>query len=292
MTQDLRIGVIGLGYAGTRHARALQDGRIPGARLHAVCDQDPGRAAAFPDSVHARLDDIFAEPALDAVVIATPHRSHVELCENALREGLSVLVEKPFGVHAAECRRALAAHSDAIRSAALHSATKRTETAPQEQVSARIQRSVMPLLLGVVHDYRVEPKFIWLKELIQRGELGRVVRFTWQATNFFRTEAYFQTSPWRGRFLTEGGGILVNQAPHLLDAVAWLFGVPRRLFASCGFGRYHQIEVEDDVNALLEYADGTRGNLQLSTGESPGTQRLDVSFDGGRVVVEGNEAVI
>jgi predicted dehydrogenase len=265
METELGVGVIGLGGAGSRHASALGEGRVPGARLTAVCDPIAERRAAFPVWGTPDALDLFARDDVQAVVLAAPHPEHVELSRVALVAGKHVLVEKPLGVHKAECARVLAAH------AAL---------GPERPV------------FGVVHDYRADPRFVWLGAQLSRGEFGRVERVVWQATDWYRTEAYFRASPWRGRFASEGGGLLVNQAPHLLDLLIWLFGVPSRVTGLCRFGRFHEIEVEDDVTAMLDFPSGMSALVVAGTGEAPGTNRLEVSCDRGRIVLEEAGALV
>jgi predicted dehydrogenase len=258
-------GILGLGAAGQRHARSLLGGHVAGARLVAVYDPNPEKLAGFSLPSAADAAAVFADPGVLAVVIATPHPSHAELARQALRAGRHVLVEKPLAVHKAEAERTLALY------AAL--------PAPRPA-------------FGVIHDYRVDPRFVFLARLLSSGELGRVERVVWQATDWFRTDAYYRASEWRGSFEGEGGGILVNQAPHLLDTLVWLFGMPRRVLGVCRFGRFHDLEVEDDVTAHLTFASGMTALLVLGTGEAPGTNRLEISADRGRVVLEGTAAVI
>lgn len=259
----LGVGVIGLGSAGARHARALAEARIPGARLVAVCDPVRERRAAFSVWGCAGARELLMRVDVDAVVVATPHVAHAELAGEALSARRHVLVEKPLGVHKADCARALAVHATL---------------------------GAGPPVFGVVHDYRVDPRFIWLKKTLARGEFGRVERVVWQATDWYRTEAYFRGSTWRGRFASEGGGLLVNQAPHLLDLLIWLFGAPARVLGICRFGRFHEIEVEDDVTALLDFPSGMSALVVAGTGEAPGTNRLEVSCDRGRIVLEDGVA--
>lgn len=263
MASELGIGVFGLGSAGARHARALASGLVPGAYLAAVCEPLHERRAEFDAFAASDPAEVFARPDVDAVVIATPHRAHVELGIAALRSGRHVLMEKPLGVHKAECERILAAH---------HAARK--------------------LTFGVVHDYRAHPRFQWLRAQLSRGEFGRVERVVWQATDWYRTEAYYRGSSWRGSYAGEGGGLLVNQLPHLLDTLVWLFGAPKKVLGRCGFGRFHEVEVEDDVTALIDFAGGASAVLVASTGESPGTNRLEISCDRGRIVLEDGAALV
>lgn len=265
MEKQLGFAVVGLGSAGARHARALLEGRIEGVHLAGVYDPDPQRVAQYPALRASDVAALVTDPQVDGVIVASPHPTHAELARSALLAGRHVLVEKPLAVHKAQCALALGAY------AAL--ATPRP-------------------VFGVVHDYRADPRFVYLNKLLASGELGRVERVVWQATDWFRTEAYYRASSWRGSFRGEGGGLLVNQAPHLLDTLIWLFGLPRRVQGLCRFGRFHDIEVEDDVTAHLDFASGASALIVLGTGEAPGTNRLEVSADRGRVVIEGGLALV
>ncbi len=138
-------------------------------------------------------------------------------------------------------------------------------------------------------NHRTDPRYRRLRALLQSGELGPVRRVAWTVTDWFRTDAYYASGGWRASWAGEGGGVLLNQCPHNLDLWWWLFGQPSRVRAFCALGRYHPIEVEDDVSAFFEYADGTTGTFVTSTGEAPGTNRLEVAAERGRVVLEGGQ---
>jgi predicted dehydrogenase len=258
----LRFGVVGVGQRGGAYARALASGRVPGAVLEAVCDVR--REALEPFQRHACFDDARAlvhRATLDAVVVATPHRMHEEPTALGLSAGLHVLTEKPLAVHVKRAR-------DMIRD--------------YERRAARSQLFATALVL------RADPRFLLLKKLLEDGTLGRVQRIAWTVTDCFRSEAYYRSAEWRGSFRGEGGGLLVNQCSHQLDLWQWLFGMPARVCAFLGLGRFHSIEVEDEVSAFLEYADGATGVFVASTGEAPGTNRLEVAGERGKVVVEGD----
>lgn len=253
----LRIGVIGLGAMGTAHAEWLRDGMVEGAELAAVCDRDAEVAKQFAGAAaYVEPSELIGSGSVDAVVIATPHYSHTPIGIAALQQGLHVMLEKPISVHKADCERLLAAH-----------------TSPKQ-------------IFGAMFQLRTDPEFNKLREMIRGGELGRLFRINWVATHWFRSEAYYASGSWRATWEGEGGGVLLNQCPHQLDLWQWLFGMPTRVRAHCGFGRYHNIEVEDDVTAFMEYADGCTGVFITSTGESPGTNRLEIACDYGRVVYE------
>jgi predicted dehydrogenase len=255
----VRIGVIGLGM-GAMHARMLRDGKVPGGVLTAVCDLLPARLAPWRDvaGVHC-FDDaeaLLRSDVVDAVIVATPHYAHTTLGIAALQHGLHLLVEKPISVHKADCERLIAAHVDPTR------------------------------VFAAMFNQRTDPYFRHIRELLQGGTLGAVQRVNWIITDWFRPEAYYRSGGWRATWAGEGGGVLMNQCPHNLDLLCWLFGLPVRVRAFAGFGKHHDIEVEDEVTAYLEYANGATGVFVASTGEAPGTNRLEVTCDGGRLVYE------
>lgn len=258
--RETRFGVVGLGVMGSDHAGAILKGLVPGSRLVAVCDVVNALEKRFPDQmVFREPEKMFASGQIDAVVIATPHYAHTSVGIAALQAGLHVLVEKPISVHKADCERLLAARRG------------------RQQVFA------------AMFNMRAKPLFQKLKQLIYTGELGAIRRVHWTITNWFRSQAYYDSGGWRGTWKGEGGGVLINQCPHQLDLWQWLFGMPDRVRARCQFGRYHDIEVEDDVTALLEYADGTTGVFTSSTGELPGVNRLEIAAEMGLVVVENGK---
>lgn len=259
---DLRIGVIGVGNMGSAHARMLEQGKVSGAVLAAVCDHNPGQCERFASA--RRFGDareLIQSGEVDAVVVATPHYDHPHSAVAALEAGLHVLVEKPLAVHKADAERMLAAYA------------ARPKTS---QVFAEM------------FNQRTDPRYQKLKQLIDTGELGAIRRLNWIITDWFRTEAYYRSGGWRATWRGEGGGVLLNQAPHQLDLWQWLFGMPRRVRAFCGFGRFHAIEVEDQVTAYLEYSSGATGVFVTTTGEAPGTNRLEIAAERGKVVIEGD----
>jgi len=258
--KEVRFGVIGLGSMGSTHARSILDGKIPRAVLTAVCDQIPAATALFPEvAAFTSAKDLIASGLVDAVLIATPHFSHTAEGIAALHAGLHVLVEKPISVHKADCERLIAAHQ------------------PGRQIFA------------AMFNQRTDPYYTKLRDLIQSGELGAVRRIQWTVTDWFRSQAYYDSGGWRATWAGEGGGVLLNQCPHNLDLWQWLFGMPDEVRAFCTLGRYHNIEVEDDVTAYLHYRDGTTGVFITSTGEAPGSNRLEVAAERGRVVLEGGK---
>lgn len=262
--KEIRMGVIGVGNMGTSHARNIYTGKVPGMKLAAVADIAEARRAyvreTFPGTViFDTAEKLITSGLIDAVLIAVPHYFHPEYAKLAFENGLHVLTEKPAGVYTAQVREMNAA-------AAAH---------PE-------------LVFGIMYNQRTNPIYRKLREMVQSGELGHIKRITWIITDWYRSQAYHDSSAWRSTWKTEGGGALINQNPHQLDLWQWMFGLPDRVQAHCSFGKYHNIEVEDDVMAYLEYDNGTTGEYITSTGEAPGTNRLEVACDMGRLILEDN----
>ena len=256
--QAVRLGVIGVGGMGASHTGYLQDGKVERCELVAVCDVEPQRLEPFTDlKTFADSAALIRSGEVDAVIIATPHYGHTTIGVDALENGVHVLTEKPISVHKADCERLIAAH----------------EAHPD-------------LVFAAMFQMRTEPVWKRIKKLIEDGELGDIVRTNWAITAWYRTEAYYASGGWRATWKGEGGGVLLNQCPHNLDLFQWMCGMPVRVRAFCGFGKYHAIETEDDVTAYLEYANGATGLLLASTGEAPGTDRLEIAGDRGKLVFE------
>jgi len=254
---SVRLGIIGLGNMGGAHCRSILEGKVPGAELTAVCDVESGKASLFPDvPFFENFESLQASGKVDAVLIATPHYSHTTLGIEALEAGLHVLVEKPLGVHKADCERLIAAHQNDAQ------------------------------VFSAMFNQRTDPYYQKVRQLVHGGELGKIRRINWIITDWFRTEAYYASGGWRATWAGEGGGVLLNQCPHNLDLYQWIFGMPSKVRGFCQMGRYHSIEVEDDVTAYFEYPDGATGVFITSTGEAPGTNRLEVTGEQGKLVLE------
>jgi predicted dehydrogenase len=258
--ESVRLGIIGIGTMGSVHAQSIVEGKVPRCELTAVCDPKSERMKRFsPAEAFHSAEDFLLSSKTDAVLIATPHYSHTTIGIQALESGRHLLVEKPISVHKADAERLIAAH-----------------------------RGSGQVFAGMFNQ-RTDPYFLKLHGLVKSGELGAIRRVNWTITNWFRTEAYYQSSDWRATWEGEGGGVLLNQCPHNLDLFQWIFGMPARVRAFCHFGRYHDIEVEDDVTAYLEYSDGMTAVFCASTGEAPGTNRLEVAAEHGKIVIENDQ---
>ncbi|MBM7837161.1 putative dehydrogenase [Alkalihalobacillus xiaoxiensis] len=262
----VRIGVIGLGNMGTSHASYIHKGDITGARIGALLEERPARVAElkqhYGDTVpiFENEDAFFQSGLIDAVLIATPHYSHPRLAKKAFAAGLHVLCEKPAGVFTSEVRE--------MNEAAAESG----------------------LVFSLMYNQRTKPIYQKLRELIQADKLGKIRRMNWIITDWYRSQSYYDSSSWRATWAGEGGGVLINQCPHQLDLWGWLIGKePARIRSFCSFGKYRDIEVEDEVTAYLEYDDGATGVFITTTGEAPGTNRLEVTGTKGKVVIEHEE---
>ncbi|MCK9479474.1 MAG: Gfo/Idh/MocA family oxidoreductase [Firmicutes bacterium] len=262
----IKVGIIGIGNMGSSHARKIFGGEVPGMELAAVCDTNPERISwakdTFGDSVgcFADSDEFYKNASLfDLVIIATPHYSHPSLAITAFDNNLHVLVEKPAGVYTKQVRE-------------MNEAAKKTDKK-----------------FFIMYNQRTNCVYRKLKDLIQGGELGDLKRMVWIITSWYRPQAYHDSSAWRSTWEGEGGGVLLNQDPHQLDLWQWLVGMPKRIRAFASFGKYYDIEVEDDVTAYAEYDNGMTATFITATGEAPGTNRLEISGTMGKIVVENND---
>lgn len=260
----VRIGVIGLGNMGSGHIKHLIGGEVEEAVLAAVCDGVPERLREFSETCGPEValfdnaSDIMASDKVDGVLICTPHYSHPALAVEAFRKGLHVLIEKPAGVYTRQVRE-------------------------MNEVAASTDR-----VFGIMYNQRTNPMYRKLRELIRTGELGEIRRMNWIITNWYRSQYYYNSGGWRATWAGEGGGVLINQAPHQLDLWQWTTGMmPTRIRAFCAFGKHRDIEVENEVTAYAEYANGATAVFITSTCEAPGTNRFEVTGDRGKIVIEG-----
>jgi predicted dehydrogenase len=259
----VRMGIVGMGVMGTAHAKSILAGAVKGMELTAVCDtHTPNLAQVEGPRKFDSVSALIRSGLIDAVVIATPHYGHTVVGIEALKAGLHVLVEKPISVHKADAERLLAAH--------------------------RNRRQVFAAMFNL----RATTRYRRVRQFIEDGTLGSLVRVTWMATHWFRTNHYYASGGWRGTWKGEGGGVLLNQCPHQLDLLQWFCGMPTRLMAFCKMGAHHPIEVEDEVTAYLEYPNGATGTFVATTGEWPGTDRLVLACDKAQIEVTGDGRTI
>jgi len=257
---NLRLGIIGMGNMGRYHADYLLAGKVKRAQLTAVCSTSPGKLDSYQQKgivLFGDADALIKSGRVDAVLIATPHPQHTPQGIAALQAGLHVMVEKPLAAHKADAERLIAA-----------------------------ARANPRLKFAAMFQMRAEPRYVKIRQLIQDGELGEIVRVNWIITDWFRSEAYYASGGWRATWKGEGGGVLINQCLHQLDTLQWLLGMPRNVRGFCQLGRYHNIEVEDNVTVFLEWPNRATGVFISSTGELPGTNRFEIAGTKGKVVLE------
>ena len=260
----VRFGVLGVGNMGSSHAKNLYDGLIENAVLSAVCDINPDKLCwAKENFENVKIFNdylrMFDEAEIDAVIIATPHYLHPVVAIDAFKKGLNVLTEKPAGVY----------------------------TEKVEEMNAEAEASGKTF--AIMYNQRTNPIFRKARELMISGEAGNLKRVVWIITNWYRRQEYYDSGSWRATWRDEGGGVLINQCPHNIDIMQWIVGMPIKVTANCYYGKYHDIEVEDDVTAFFEYPNGATGALFTSTGENPGTNRLEISCDKAKIVIENGK---
>ena len=264
----VKMGIIGLGNMGSSHLKFIMDGLTPQITLAAVAERMETRRRRAREiipqdiSVYEEGSELIAAGICDAVLIATPHYQHPGLAIQAFKQGLHVMCEKPAGVFTLDVR-------EMIKQADLH---------PQ-------------LSFGMMFNQRTNPLYIKMHEMISSGQLGELKRVNWIITDWYRTQYYYDSGAWRATWAGEGGGVLLNQCPHQLDLLQWLCGMPVRVRAFLHEGKWHDIEVEDDVTAYLEYSNGATGVFITTTGDAPGTNRLEVTGTLGKLVCENDKLI-
>jgi len=253
----IKIGLIGLGTMGKGHYSNIKS--IPEYELTAIADINPETLKDLPEQKFSSGLELIEKAQVDAVSIVTPHFDHTPLAIAGLKKGLHVLVEKPIAVHINDAKKMIAAHTDKSK------------------------------IFGAMFIYRTIPVFKKIKDLIDKGEIGALQRVNVTATAWYRTGGYYASSNWRATWAGEGGGVLLNQCPHDLDLLQWFTGMPSRVTAMLGLGKFHDIEVEDEVTATMEYPNGMTGMLYTTTGEAPGIRRFEFVGDRGILKYEGGK---
>lgn len=261
----VRLGIIGIGNIGTSHVKHFMAGECPEIELVAVCDINPDRLAwakeNLPESVALFADAItmLDSGLLEAVVVAVPHYDHPVLAKECFKRHLHVLVEKPAGVYAKAVREM----------------NEMSKTAG--------------VTFGMMFNQRTNCVYRKMKEIVDSGELGNIRRVSWLITNWYRSQIYYDSGAWRATWAGEGGGVLLNQCPHQLDMFQWICGLPKKVDAHVHLGKWHDIEVEDDVTAYFEFENGATGLFVTSTGDMPGSNRFEITLDKGKLVVEDDK---
>ena len=267
--EKVRFGVIGIGNMGTSHSGWLVGNRIEGAELTAVCDIDekrrewakenlPGTVTVYDD--YKKLLD---SGKIDAVIIAVPHYLHPEIAIEALKRNIHTMVEKPAGVYVSQIRKM----------------NEEAEKHPDVK-------------FAMMFNQRTNPLYQKVKEILDAGTIGNLRRVSWIITSWWRTQKYYDSSAWRATWAGEGGGVLVNQAPHQLDLLQWLCGMPSLMEAHLKYGSHRNITVEDDVTAYFEYPNGATGTFITCTHDALGTDRLEIHGDNGKIIITDSKSVV
>ena len=264
----VRLGIIGIGNMGSGHLKNILEGKVPEMEVTAVADRQEGRRAwakeNLPESVviFEEGTDLIAAGVCDGVLIAVPHYQHPELTIDAMNHGLHVMCEKPAGVYTKQVRE-------------MNDAAKKCDR-----------------VFGMMFNQRTNCIYRKLHELVTSGELGAIKRVNWIVTDWYRTQSYYDSGSWRATWDGEGGGVLLNQCPHNMDLIQWICGMPSKVQAFCHNGKWHDIEVEDDVTAYLEYPNGATGVFVTTTADAPGTNRFEITLEMGKLVCENGKLML
>jgi len=261
----VRLGIIGFGNMGSGHTRDIMDGKCPEIDLVAICDIKPEREDWIKENVEKEIvfftdaEKMMDSGLIDAVLVAVPHYDHPKYVIMALEKGLHVMCEKPAGVYTKQVR-------------------EMNEFAEKKDV-----------VFGMMFNQRTNHIYRKAKELVASGEYGQIRRVNWIITTWYRPQCYYDSGDWRATWSGEGGGVLLNQCPHQLDLLQWICGLPVKVHAFMQIGKWHDIEVEDDVTAYMEFENGATGCFITTTGDAFGTNRLEIQMDRGKIVVENDE---
>lgn len=264
MSAKVKLGIIGIGNMGLSHIRNYESGAMPECEITCVADIDPTRFAnakeKLPDVVcFNSATELINSGLCEAVIIATPHYDHPPIAIEALNAGIHVMSEKPAGVYTKQVRQLI-------------------------EVADKSDKTY-----AIMFNQRTNCVYRKVKEIVESGEYGEIKRVSWIITEWYRTQAYYNSGGWRATWKGEGGGVMLNQCPHQLDLWQWICGMPSKVKAVCHEGKWHDIEVEDDVSIYVEYPNGATGTFITTTGDYPGTNRLEITLDKAKIICENDE---
>ena len=264
----VRLGVIGIGNMGTTHCKKVLEGQCPDFTLTAICDKNPARIAWAKENFDApityfeKAEDMLDSGLIDACIIAVPHYDHPRLAMACMEKGIHVLVEKPAGVYTKQVR----------------------------EMNAFAEKH--NVVFAMMFNQRTNHIYRKMRQLVHSGKYGQIRRTNWLITNWYRSQYYYDSGDWRATWAGEGGGVLLNQCPHQLDLWQWICGMPKKIHTHMHFGKWHDIEVEDDVTTYVEYENGATGVFITSTGDPCGTNRFEIQMDGAKLVAEDNKLTV
>ena len=263
--KKIRLGILGIGNQGTMYSKRILSRECPDFDLVAICDRNPKRISWAKENLSADItyfehaETMMDSGMIDACIVAVPHYDHPKYAVACMERGIHVLVEKPAGVY-----------------------TKQVRWMNEEAQKHNV-------VFGMMFNQRTNCVYRKMRELIQSGKYGNIRRTNWLITNWYRPQAYYDSGDWRATWSGEGGGVLMNQCPHQLDLWQWICGMPAKIYTKMSFGKWHDIEVEDDVTTMVEYPNGATGTFVTTTGDWPGSNRLEITMDKAKIVVENNQ---
>ena len=267
--KKIRLGILGIGNMGSTHAKKIVAGKCPDFELVAVADLDPARLSWAKENLGENIacfptaEQMLGSGMIDACIVCTPHYDHPKYAIACIERGIHVLVEKPAGVYTKQVRE-------------------------MNEMAAKHPEVVF----GLMFNQRTNPIYRKMRELISSGKYGQIRRTNWLITNWYRSQIYYDSGAWRATWAGEGGGVLLNQCPHQLDLWQWICGMPVKVHAHMKYGRWHDIEVEDDVTAYCEYENGATGAFITTTGDPCGSNRFEVQMDKGKLVAEDDKLTL
>ncbi len=268
MSKKVRLGILGIGNMGSSHATKLVAGECPEIELTAVCDVKPERLEWAKENLgegvarFATAEEMMDSGVIDALVVAVPHYDHPKYSIMAMKRGLHVLTEKPAGVYT------------------------------KQVLEMNAVADECNVVFALMMNQRTNCIYRKMREIMQSGELGEIRRTNWLMTNWYRSQAYYDSGDWRATWSGEGGGVLMNQCPHQLDLWQWICGMPVKVQTNMHFGQWHDIEVEDDVTTYVEYADGATGVFVTTTGDGCGSNRFEIQMDKAKLVAENDKLTV
>ena len=267
--EKVRFGIIGVGNMGSSHSKNLLAGKVENGVLAAICDLkqsklDAIKAIEGAENVATFTDykEMLASGLIDVVIVAVPHYFHPPMVIDALNAGVHAISEKPAGVYTKQVKE-------------MNEVAKKSDK-----------------LFGMMFNQRTNCLYRKMREMVQNGEIGDIKRVNWIVTTWYRPQDYYDSGDWRATWKGEGGGVLFNQCPHQLDLLQWVVGMmPVKMHSHCHFGKWHNIEVEDDVTSYMEFPNGATGVFVTTTADAPGTNRFEITGTRGRLVCEGNKLI-
>ncbi len=265
--EKIKLGILGIGNMGTTHAKNILEGKCPEIELGAVCDLKDEKVKwikeEYPQvAIYKDAEEMMDSGKIDSILIAVPHYDHPKYAIMAMKKGLHTLVEKPAGVYTKQV-------------------LEMNKVADECDVK-----------FALMMNQRTNCIYRKMREIVKSGEMGEIKRTSWIITDWYRPQAYYDSGDWRATWQGEGGGVLLNQCPHNLDLWQWICGMPVKVEAKMHYGKWHNIEVEDDVTAYVEYENGATGTFITTTGDTPGTNRFEITLEKGKLVAEGGKLLM